>query len=124
MASMFSGNYAAAYQTLGPISAANGGVGPWNDFLGVLTADGVSSLAGSMALDQFDESSKAFWTQTPDAVLTGSFTANPQGRFTGSLSVPPLATSQQIFYILDSSTVLSLGQDSAPSTGILQVHQF
>jgi hypothetical protein len=123
-ASLFSGNYAAAYQTLGQINAANGGVGSWNDFLGVLTADGISNLTGSMALDQFDESSQAFWTQTPNAILTGSFTAGPQGRFTGSFTIPPLATSQQVFYILDSSTVLSLGLDSGPSTGILQLQQF
>jgi hypothetical protein len=123
-ASLFSGNYAAAYQTLGEINAASGGVGSWNDFLGWLTADGVSNLAGSMAVDQFDESSQAFWTQTPDAILTGSFTAGPQGRFTGSFSIPPLATSQQVFYILNSSTVLSLGLDSGPSTGTLQLQQF
>jgi len=123
-ASMFSGNYAAAYQMLGEINTANGGVGPWDDFLGPLTADGVSNLGGSMALDQFDEVSQAFWTQTPAATLTGNFSAGPQGRFTGSFSIPPLATSQQVLYILDSSTVLSLGLDSGPSTGILQAKQF
>lgn len=123
-ASLFAGNYTAAYQTLGEINAASGGVGSWNNFLGLLTADGVSNLTGSMAVDQFDESSQAFWTQTPDATLTGSFAPGPQGRFTGSFSIPPLATSQQVFYILDSSTVLSLGLDSGPSTGTLQLQQF
>jgi hypothetical protein len=123
-ASLFSGNYAAAYQTLGQINAASGGVGSWNDFLGVLTADGVSNLTGVIAVDQFDESSQAFWTQTPDATLSGSFTTGPQGRFTGSFTIPPLPTSQQVFYILDSSTVLSLGLDSGPSTGTLQQQQF
>jgi hypothetical protein len=90
----------------------------------VITADGVSNLSGTMALDRFDESSQAFWTQTPDATLTGSFTVGPQGRFTGSFTVPPLATSQQVFYILNSTTVLSLGLDSGPSTGALQLQQF
>ena len=123
-ASTFSGNYSAAYQTLGEINAASGGVGSWNDFLGVITADGVSNLSGTIALDRFDESSQAFWTQTPDATLTGSFTVGPQGRFTGSFTVPPLATSQQVFYILNSSMVLSLGLDSGPSTGALQLQQF
>jgi hypothetical protein len=56
--------------------------------------------------------------------MTGTFSAGPQGRFTGSFTIPPLATSQQVFYILDSSTVLSLGLDSAPSTGILQLQHF
>ena len=123
-ASLFSGTYAAAYQTIGEINVANGGVGSWNDFLGLITADGVSDLTGSMAVDQFDESSGAFWTQTPDATLSGSFSVGEGGRFPGSFTVPPLATSQQIFYILDNSTVLSLGLDSEPSTGILQLQQF
>ena len=123
-ASLFSGNYAAAYQTLGTINLANGGVGSWDDFLGVLTADGVSGLSGTMALDQFDESSQAFWTQTPAATLSGTFSAGSQGRFPGSFTIPPLATSQQVFYILDGSTVLALGLDSAPSTGILRAQQF
>jgi hypothetical protein len=122
-ASLFSGTYAAAYQTTGEINAVSGGVGSWNDFLGLITANGVSSLAGTMALDQFDESSGAFWTQTPNAPLSGSFSVGEGGRFPGSFTVPPLATSQQIFYILDSSTVLSLGLDSGPSTGILQLQQ-
>jgi hypothetical protein len=77
-----------------------------------------------MALDQFDESSGAFWTQTPDAPLTGNFSAGPSGRFTGSITLPPLGTSQKVFYILNGSTVLSLGLDSGPSTGILQLQQF
>ena len=123
-ASLFSGKYTAAFQTLGTIDGTNGGVGSWNDSLGLLTADGVSSLVGSVALDQFDESSHAFWTQTPAAPVTGSFTPGPQGRFTGSLSTPPLAASQQMFYILDGSTVLSLGLDSGPATGILHLQQF
>jgi len=123
-ASLFSGNYASAFQTLGEINLASGGVGAWNDSLGVITADGVSNLTGTMALDQFDESSGAFWTQTPDATLTGNFSAGPSGRFTGSITVPPLATSQRVFYVLNGSTVLSLGLDSGPSTGILQLQQF
>jgi hypothetical protein len=123
-ASLFSGNYASAFQTLGEINLASGGVGSWNDYLGVITADGVSNLTGTMALDQFDESSQAFWTQTPDAPLTGNFSAGPSGRFTGSITVPPLATSKKVFYILNGSTVLSLGLDSGPSTGILQLQQF
>lgn len=123
-ASMFSGLYAGKFQTMGGINAANGGVGPWNDFLGLLTADGVSGLSGPVALEQFDESSRAFWTQTPDAQLSGTFSPGTQGRFNGPLSVPPLGTSQRVFYILDSSTVLSLGLDSTPSTGILEQQKF
>lgn len=123
-ASLFTGNYASAFQTTGEISASNGGVGAWSDYLGVISADGVSALTGTMALDQFDESSKAFWTQTPAATVTGSFSTGASGRFTGSITVPPLATSQKVFYVLDGSTVLSLGLDSEPSTGVLQLQQF
>jgi hypothetical protein len=136
----FSGTYAAAYQTLGQINppsngAAVGQVGAWNDFLGVLTAGSQSTLVGSVDLDQFDESSGAFWTQTIDAALSGNFSATgQQGRFTGSFSIScpagstgctsPPVTSNQVFYILNDSTVLSLGLDSGPSTGILQSQQF
>jgi hypothetical protein len=123
-ASLFSGNYASAFQTLGEINFASGGVGSWNDYLGVITADGVSNLTGTIFLDQFDEASQAFWTQTTNATLTGTFSAGPQGRFTGSFTIPPLATSQRVFYILNGATVLSLGLDSGPSTGILQLQQF
>jgi hypothetical protein len=123
-ASLFSGNYTSAFQTMGQINSASGGVGAWNDYLGVINADGVSNLTGTMVLDQFNESSQAFWTETPGATLTGNFSAGASGRFTGSITVPPLATSQQVFYILNGSTVLSLGLDSGPSTGILQVQQF
>lgn len=123
-AALFSGSYAAAFQALGPINGNNGGVGAWNDFSGLLTSDGVSAFSGTMALDQFDESSQAFWTQTPNTPLTGNFTTGPQGRFAGTLSLPPLTSSQQVFYVLDSSTILCLGLDAAPSTGTLQVQQF
>jgi len=123
-ASLFSGNYASAFQTMGEINSASGGVGSWNDYLGVITADGVLNLTGTMAVDQFDESTGAFWTQTPDATLTGTFSAGPSGRFTGSFTVPPLATSQRVFYILNNTTILSLGLDTGPSTGILQLQQF
>jgi hypothetical protein len=123
-ASLFSGNYASAFQTQGEINTADGGVGSWNDYLGLITADGVSNLNGTMAVDQFDESSQAFWTQTSGASLTGTFSASPAGRFTGSFTVPPLTTSQRVFYVLDGSTVLSLGLDAQPSTGILQLQQF
>jgi hypothetical protein len=147
-----SGPYIAAYQSVGAINpasgeTANGEVGAWSDFLGVLTVNGQSTLEGSVNLDQFDESSKGLWTQMPDATLTGSFSAGAHGRFTGSFSIcstttpatpcqpsssgstSPLVTSNQVFYIVDGSTVLSLGLDPAPpagtigigpSTGILQ----
>jgi hypothetical protein len=123
-ASLFSGNYASAFQTTGEINSASGGVGSWNDYLGVITADGESNLTGTMALDQFDESSGAFWTQTLNATLTGTFSAGPAGRFTGSITVPPLPASPRVFYVLNNTTILSLGLDTAPSTGILQLQQF
>ena len=125
-ASLFSGNYSGAFQTTGTINSGSSGatVGAWNDFLGVLRSDGVSAVSGTMALDQFDESSQAFWTQTPNATLTGNFTAGAQGRFTGTFTLPPLTSSQHLFYVLDGSTVLSLGLRAEPSTGILQVQQF
>jgi hypothetical protein len=123
-ASLFSGNYSSAFQTQGEINSASGGVGSWNDYMGLISADGISNLSGTVAVDQFDESSQAFWTQTPNATLTGTFSASPSGRFTGTFTVPPLPTSQRVFYVLDGSTVLSLGLDSSPSTGILQLQQF
>lgn len=122
--SLFSGNYSATFQAVGQINAASGGVGSWADFLGLLTADGASNLGGSMSVDQFDEAAQLFWTQTSDSPLVGAFAPGPQGRFTTSISIPPLATSQQVFYILSNSTLLSLGLDSTPSTGVLQLQNF
>jgi hypothetical protein len=123
-ASLFSGNYSGEFQTTGPISGSNGGVGAWNDFSGVLAADGVSALSGTLSLDQFDESSQAFWTQTPNAALSGNFATGSLGRFLGTFSVGSMGSSQQVFYVLDNSTVLSLGLGTVPSTGILRIQQF
>ena len=122
-ASLLSGNYAAQIQSVGAINVP-GGVGSSYDFQGRIHADGVSALTGVVDLDQFDEASHLFWTQTPDATMTGRFTANSSGRFTGSFSIPPLGTAGQILYVVDGNTVLTLGTDKTPSTGILQLQKF
>ncbi|MBS1851103.1 MAG: hypothetical protein JST79_09350 [Acidobacteria bacterium] len=121
---LFAGNYATAFQALGAMGGDRNGVGWSYDFLGMAAADGSSALSGSMDLEQFDESLYRFWLQTPEVVLTGDFTAGPQGRFPGSLASAPLGSAPHVFYLVDGATVLSLGEGALPSTGVLQRQQF
>jgi hypothetical protein len=123
-AATFSGNYALQLQSLGQVELGGGGVGSSYDFLGTINADGNSKVAGKVSLDQFDEISRLFWTQTPDVPISGSFKIGPSGRFIGSFTLPPLGTTQQILYFVDGSTVLTLGADVTPSTGALQLQTF
>jgi hypothetical protein len=89
--------------------------------VGQLVADGVANITGNADIDQFDEVTHAFWTQTPDTSISGLFTAGTQGRFTGTLTSVPTGTTRQIFYVVDSSTVLFLESDSIPGTGTFQL---
>jgi hypothetical protein len=121
-AATFSGNYVVQVQSLGKIDST--GVGASYDLLGTVNADGNSALDGTVALDRFDEIARLFWTQTPKAALSGNFSVGPAGRFTGTFSVAPLGTTRQILYVVDGSTMLTLGTDSIPSGGSLELQTF
>lgn len=88
-----------------------------------ITSDGVSSLTGTADLNTFGGSSPL----RSNTTLTGSFTANSHGRFPGSLtlSTTPVTSLNEIFYVVNSSTVLVADMDStSPGTGQLQLQQF
>ncbi len=88
-----------------------------------VTSDGVSALSGTMDLNDF----KAAAPLESNTALTGSFTANSNGRFTGSfsLSTTPVTNLTDIFYVANSSTVLFIDIDAAsPGSGQLQLQQF
>ncbi len=65
-------------------------------------------------------------TDLPGIVVTGTFTANADGRFTGplhlALSGTDTQTLQEVFYILSSSEVLFIENDvNGQSSGIMQI---
>lgn len=135
-----SGNYALSIQQPGGIyvsRAASLGleVGSWADISGQLIASNSSTLSGTLDIDQIDgiflAPSGNIWTQTPNQPVTGNFSAGTQGRFTGSITVNPtvtepyqLGTLNVILYVVDSSHVMLLEDDSTPAAGILELQNF
>jgi len=115
-AATFQGNYAAE------ILGANGGATTTNESLvGRVVSDGASSLTGTADLSAL--AGDGTITLTPGETLTGTFTEAASGRFMGTLNVGA-STQQQIFYVVDNSTVLSMEADkSSLATGILQLQQ-
>ena len=114
-ASTFQGNYAGSFD----LAAAAGE----EDAEAEVTSDGVSALTGTADINSFGAGSPLASSTT----LAGSFTANSNGRFPGSfsLSTTPATTLNEIFYVVNSSTVLFADTDAtSPGTGQLQLQQF
>lgn len=111
-AATFKGSYGGIFS----LAAASG----QEDADAEVTSDGVSTLMGTADLNSFG-------TTAPNTPLTGTFAANSNGRFTGSftLSTTPATTLNEIFYVVNSSTVLFTDVDAtSPGTGQLQLQQF
>jgi hypothetical protein len=112
-AGTFSGNY--AMDLTGPVSGS-----PEEDADGVVNSDGSSLLTGTADVNG---------GTTSDAgaiLLTGGYTSNANGRFTGHLSLALSGTDtqtfQEIFYILNNNTLLFIENDSNGQTsGIMQL---
>jgi len=135
-----SGNYAVSLQQPGGFNASRPAtlgleVAAWADISGQIIASNSSTLSGTADIDQIDGvfqgPSGNVWTQTPDQSVTGSFSAGPQGRFTGTIvinqlvTIPgQLGTLNLIFYVIDSSHVMLLEDDSTPAVGLLQSQNF
>jgi len=135
-----SGNYALSIQQPGGIDVgrpANLGleVGAWTDISGQIVAGNSSTLSGTVDIDQIDgvflAPSGNTWTQTPDQAVTGSISPGTQGRFMGLITInqtvtipSQLGTLGEIFYVIDSSHVMLLENDSTPAIGILQLQNF
>jgi hypothetical protein len=135
-----SGNYALSIQQPGGINgtrSVNIGlhIGAWADISGQIIASNSSTLSGTVDIDQINGvylgPSGNTWTQTPDQSVTGSFSADAQGRFTGTITINQtvttpgqLGTLSEIFYVIDNSHVMLLENDSTPGIGILELQDF
>jgi len=114
-ASVFDGSYGSNF--------ANNGSGDDLSFVGLLTADGSSSLTGTVDENTF-QISPATATPTTGETATGSFNANTNGRFTGSLSEIAPSIINGAFYVLSDDEILFVETDSAtPGTGALESQQ-
>ncbi|HJT71546.1 MAG TPA: hypothetical protein VJ731_15205 [Terriglobales bacterium] len=115
-------------QAAGPFSAASFN-GPYalnsirdyfsNDFdiTAEVTADGIANLTGTA-------DTNGFWSAglQPNVAMTGSFTADASGRFTGTLNAPNMGTWNVAFYVISSSEVLLVETDGINVTlGTLQL---
>ena len=97
-----SGNYALSYHTVPPSSFLNTNV------IGQVTSDGISALTGIANLEQAA-------TGESDVPLTGSYTSDPSGRFTGATlnnntTLIPNITAN--IYLMDSNSAVFISQDS------------
>ena len=121
-AATFKGNYSGNFQ--GAIQNGE------QDVVGQVVSDGASSLTGAADVNQLVIAGTAVTsTLTPDDALTGGFTAASDGRFTGTLDTSATGTLNEIFYVVNSSTVLFIETDpiaatSGPAAGLLQLQEF
>jgi hypothetical protein len=115
-AATFGGNYAVnVRQFVASSFKEYDGVGP-------VTADGISNLAGFVDLTGV--------SPTPDVTLSGSFAANTNGVFTGSIIGLDSATAANpdnfSFYVGDSGHIFAIETDANPNQltlGYLQMQQ-
>lgn len=135
-----SGNYAVSIQQPGAIDGSRSislglEVGAWADISGQIIASNSSTLSGTLDIDQIDgvflAPSGNIWTQTPDQAVTGTFSSGTQGRFTGSFTINQIVTTpgqlgtlNVILYVVDSSQVMLLEDDSTPAVGLLELQNF
>jgi hypothetical protein len=114
-ASVFDGSYGADFVNYGSTEDLS--------FVGLLTADGLSALTGTVDVNTF-QASPATATPTAGAAALGGFNADTNGRFTGSLSEIAPSIINGAFYVLSNSEILFLETDSAtPGTGALELQQ-
>jgi hypothetical protein len=116
----FSGNYAANLQSIDS-GFSNFAYVNNVDIVGQVVSDGVSALTGTVDVDQY---AYGGGTLTPNVPVAGTFTANTDGRYTGTLDTTSAEQTAQIFYIVSDGTVLTLRMDGWGGIGILELQQF
>lgn len=120
LSTSFNGNYAMNF--MGPVSGT-----PQEDVNGLVTPDPANStLAGTVDVNGAPQGS-----DLASLLLTGTFVANANGRYTGTISLPLASSVTQkftdVFYIVDTNTVLFIEDDTTASAtagqtfGILQL---
>lgn len=98
-----------------------------SDATGVASADGIGSLAGTADVNSifFDDFGDVNFSPAPQQMLTGTFAASANGRFTGTLGangIFPGPTINVAFYMVDSTRLLFVETDSAAVTlGLLEL---
>jgi hypothetical protein len=117
-ASTFSGRYALNFDAAGSSAFTE------EDLVGQVVADGVSVLAGGGDINQFTVGPPPISKLFPNALLTGTFSASSNGRFTGTLTSSATGTLNLIYYIASGSNVLFIGLDTQVTTGAMQSQQF
>jgi hypothetical protein len=106
----FKGNYGLLY------GGTDKNLNP-EGIVGQAVADGVSGITGNVDINIGQ-------TLNPAVPLTGTFVANSNGRFTGTLKTSVTGQLTEIFYVVNSSTVLFIEVDSKGETsGVLQLQQ-
>jgi hypothetical protein len=88
-----------------------------NAWSGQAIADGISGFTGTVDINENMVVSSGL-------PLTGTFTANSNGRFPGSLITSLTGTLPEVFYVVDSSTVFYIETDSSPGSGMLNLQTF
>ena len=118
-ASSFRGAYGLNFTAFLPSGGEDDGTGQ-------ITADGVGTLSpGTVDFNvcNFSNSLCPSFTPTPGVSLSGTFSANADGRFIGTLTdgdgaifdVDPIA-----FYIIDSTRVLFIDAGAQPALGVFE----
>lgn len=106
-ASSFEGPYAAGFSAF----PAAGGE---DDGSGEISSDGVSSLSGKVDVNYS-------FSPVSDQALSGSYTANSDGRFTSSLTAGTVFSADaEAFYIISSTQGLFVETDAQPALGIFE----
>jgi hypothetical protein len=109
-AASLSGNYAASYHTV-PVGSF-----VITDTIGQVTSDGVSALTGIVCIESAASSQ-------PGVALTGNYTSDPSGRFTGTITTNGTNLAVSI-YLINTDEALFISQDpSAVGSGVLQLQQ-
>jgi hypothetical protein len=118
-ASTFKGSYAVNFDATG-ISAFTE-----EDLVGQIVADGVSVFTGGADINQFTVGPPPISKLFPNTPLTGTFSAGPNGRFTGTLTSSVTGALNLIYYVASSSNVLFIGVDPTQVTaGAMQSQHF
>ncbi len=118
-ASSFSGAYGMNFAAFPAAGGEDGGTGQ-------ITSDGVGSLTpGTVDFNVCNVSGGlcGSFTPTPGVSLAGTFTANTNGRFTGTLTDGNgtiFSASPMSFYVVDSTRVLFIETDTQPTLGIFR----
>lgn len=114
-AAAFSGKYASNF-----LASTEQGI---EGFAGQVVSDGVSQLSGMADVNSFNTTLNV-GTPASNVGLSGSYTANSNGRFLLTLNFATLTpqTIKPACYVVNSDSCLLLGLDSTtPGVGILQL---